>query len=158
MTGQAQIRRRVGAQHELEIALMGIVAASALARCDRLMDVVSRRQDVADVTQLFRLVAQLELMQVGLQLYVTRIAVADVYGPVYIRFALQGSVAIVVEAGLILHINGWRALRGGQKRNDNETENATHDSDRPTVDEKFSSTSDQQPCRALWTRIYQTHL
>jgi len=105
VTKSAQIRGRVGSQHELKIALVGIVTAGALACRDRLMDVISCRQDVTRLTQLLRFVAQLELMQFGLQLYVTGIAVADVYGPVHKRFALQAGVTIVVKAGLVLHIN-----------------------------------------------------
>jgi len=43
MTHQAQIRRRVRSQHELKIALMGIMAADTLAACNRLVDIVPRR-------------------------------------------------------------------------------------------------------------------
>jgi len=81
---------------------------------------------------------QLKLMQIGFQLYVTGIAVADIDGPMNKRFALQAGVAIVVDAGLVLHINGWRALRRNQERNSNKTKNTPHDSNRPTVDEKPS--------------------
>ncbi len=61
---------------------------------------------MADLAQLFYLVAQLELMQLGFQLYMTGVAVACIDGPMNKRFALQAGVTIVIDAGLALHING----------------------------------------------------
>lgn len=126
---RAQARRRIGAQHELEIALMRIVTADAIAVCDRLVDVVPRRQDVAYPAQFFFFRAQLKLMQLGFQLNVARGAFAFADGPVNGRFSLQVGVAAVIEAGLALHIDRRGILGGGARPNGQKTENDPQDSE-----------------------------
>ena len=60
---------------------------------------------MAYLAQFFYLVAQLKLMRIRFQLYMTGIAVARIDGPMNNRFALQAGMAIVIDAGFALHIN-----------------------------------------------------
>jgi hypothetical protein len=87
-------------------------------------------------------VRQLKLMQLGLKLQMTRIAVAYADGTVNNRFTLQVGVAVVIDARLVLHIYRRRTSGGCKERNNKDTKNTMHNSVRLTIDEKLYFISD----------------
>ena len=101
---QAQLLRRVGAQQEMELALMRIVAVQTAAVLDRLVDVVLERQDVTRLAQGFLRIAETEFMRVWLRLGVAGIAHPAGHRLVDDRLDLQIRVTTEIGAGLAFHL------------------------------------------------------
>jgi len=52
---------------------------------------------------------------------------------------LEIGVALVIDAGLVPHVDNRRATGGSKQRNDKNSKSTMHDSARPIIDEKPSA-------------------
>jgi len=123
---QTQLLGRVGAQQEMKLALMWIVAIQTAALLDRLVDVVLDRQEVTNLTQGFFRIAEMELMRVGLRLGVARIAHPAGHRLVEHRLDLQIRMTTKIGARLAFHLGRQRDGSSHKRRKQKQTRSTDH--------------------------------